>query len=154
MKIRKGKDSDISQIINLFKILDLKHIKNQNDFKQFINLERYTYLIDKCLKEQDYFLIIAENSDKLIGFGIGRLLQIENHPFLKNKKIGEILYLVIDEEFKLNGYGKNILKTLENQLKLKGAESFELRVYNFNKEAQPEKVNYKKKFTIYEKSIE
>ena len=59
-------------LVELFKILDLKHIKNQKDFKQFINLERYTSLIDKCLKEQDYFLIIAENSDKLIGFGILR----------------------------------------------------------------------------------
>lgn len=151
MKIRDGLNSDISEIIKLFEILDLKHIQNENDFKSSVDNDRYIQLLDSCFNDENYFISIAEDRGKFIGFGIGRLIKIEKHSYLRNSKVGEILYLIIDEAYKLNGFGKNILSDLENKLKQIGADRFKLRVYEFNKEACPEKVNYKKKFTIYEK---
>lgn len=153
MEVRSGKASDVSQIISLFKILDLKHIENQTDFRYSPNIKRYYELMEACLKDQNYCLSISEIDGILIGFGIGRLKNIINHPYLIDKKVGEILHLIIDEEYRLKGYAKNILDDLEEKLKLRGAERFEMKVYNFNKEACPEKANYERKYSIYEKLI-
>ncbi len=153
MQIRQGKYSDRDQIVSLFGDLDLIHIENQNDFKSPPNIQRHNELIERCLNHKNYCLSIVELNSKIIGFGIGRLIQIVNHSYLIDKKIGEILYLIIDQEFKNKGYGKSLLEHLEGGLRNIGAERLELKVYDFNKEAFPEKANYHKKSTIYEKLV-
>lgn len=153
MLIRLGIKSDLNEVIELFKILDEKHIRNRNDFKKSIDFKRYTDILEKCFQEVDYVLIVAEAESKIIGFGIGRVYKVQNHSFLKDHKIGEILYLVVDAKKRRTGIGRNILEYLEIHLKLKESERIELRVYNFNEEAYPESVGYHKKFTIYEKLL-
>jgi ribosomal protein S18 acetylase RimI-like enzyme len=151
MVIRLGLESDFKKVIKLFQILDKKHSKNRNDFKKSIDQKRYTDILEKCNSQTNYILTVAEKDNKIIGFGIGKVHKVENHPFLKNQIIGEILYLIVTDEFKQKGIGRSILEYLEAQLIIKKADRLELRVYNFNKEAYPERLNYEKKFTIYEK---
>ena len=153
MLIRSGLQTDFKDVIELFKILDGKHIRNRNDFKDLIDQRRYTDLLNKCHKAINHYLIVAEADNRIIGFGIGRVNIIENHSFLKNQKIGEILYLMVSDHHKKNGVGKSILENLETKLKGKEIERIEMRIYDFNKEAYPEKASYNKKFTIYEKIV-
>lgn len=151
MIIRLGTKKDFNTVLELFKSLDEKHIAKLSDFKKSISSKRYADILDRCTENENYVLTVAEQFDKIIGFGIGRILSIKNHSFLKDQKIGEMLYMLVSEKHKRKGVGKKLLDFLESDLTIKGVDIFEMRVYNFNEHTIPEKAGYVQKFTIYEK---
>ena len=150
--IRIGTRNDFKSVLELFKSLDEQHIVKRSDFKKSISSKRYADILDKCYEDNNYILNVAVESNDIIGFGIGRLNLIKNHPFLKDQKIGEILYMLVSDKQKKKGIGKKLLAFLESELTDKGVGLLEMRVYNFNEDAIPEKAGYLPKFTIYEKT--
>ncbi len=151
MNIRVPNLNDVLSIINLFKDLDRKHIASRQDFRESINERRYTSLIEEAIESEEYSIFIASADEQIIGFSIGKIRSIRNHPFLKDTNIGEIQYVAIAESYKRIGVAKSLLDSVETELRSKGANSLEMRVYSFNDEAYPTKVNYLPKYTVYEK---
>lgn len=151
MKIRVPNLEDVLPIINLFKDLDRKHIASRQDFRESIKEKRYTSLIKEAIENEEYSIFIASVDKQIIGFSIGKIKSIRNHPFLEDTNIGEIQYVAIAESYKRLGVAKSLLDSVETELRSKGANSLEMRVYSFNDEAYPTKVNYFPKYTVYEK---
>ena len=96
---------------------------------------------------------VAEIEKQIVGFSLGKLILIRNNILFVDQNIGEVLYVVVKEEFKKKGIAKALMNYLENSLKGMGANKLELKVYNFNKEVIPESVGFMQKFTIYEKGL-
>ncbi len=154
MKIRLAIPEDVQGILPLFKALDEKHYRNSNDIRSEIKPERYTFLFDNTFKENSNLILsVAEENTMVIGFALAKITIMENNFILKDFRIGEVLYVAVAEQHKRNGLGKKLMIDMEHRLKEKGVNKFELRVFSFNDETFPEKINYKPKYTVYEKYL-
>lgn len=151
--IRSIEKRDETAVSKLLELLYLKHAQNREEFDQSKTLISSIKLIKSALKNPFYSVRVAENENATIGVAIGRTSKIENHSLYKDHIVGQILYLIVDEKYKLQGVGKQLMTHLECALMELGAEVLELRVYGFNQEAMPTQVGYKTKYTVYEKSM-
>lgn len=151
MEIREVEKKDLKEIIRLFKELDGKHIKNRIDFKPTIEINRYKRILKTVFDDKNYIMIVAVLGNKVIGFSIGKIYEVKNNFVLLDQLIGEILFIVVENIFKRKGIGKLLIIELESKLLKLGANKLEIKVFDFNKEMIPEKFQYLKKITIYEK---
>lgn len=152
MKIRLARFEDLKYILPLFKELDAKHIDNSRDIKSNITDERYKRLFKNVFtKNSNLILTIAEENKTIIGFSLAKIIIINDSLIFKNLSIGEILFIAVDKSHKRKGVGRKIIADIEERLKQKGVNKFELLVFSFNDEFLPEKINYKAKYTVYEK---
>lgn len=154
MKIRLARKEDCDAILPLFKELDAKHSKNSVDIKDYIHFERYNFLFTNVFKENSNLILsVAEDNTEVVGFALAKITQIQKNFILKDALVGEVLYVAVNEKYKRTGIGKQLMIDIEERLIEKGVDKFELRVFSFNDETLPEKVNYRPKFTVYEKYI-
>ncbi|MBE7633167.1 GNAT family N-acetyltransferase [Tenacibaculum finnmarkense genomovar ulcerans] len=153
MKIRGAEKKDLKEIVNLFKLLNSKHQSNRKDFKSSIELDWYKHVLKKSYADKNYIILVAESNNKIIGFIIGKIYLIKENLLLKNNTIGEILFINVLDNYKKQGVGKKLIEKTEFKLRENGATTLEIRVYDFNKEMFPEKFNFSKKLTVYEKTI-
>ncbi len=152
MKIRLAKFEDLKYILPLFKELDAKHIDNVRDMRAVITNERYKLLFRNIFKENsDFILIVAEVKNAIIGFTLAKIIRINNNLVYKDLSIGEVLYVAVDKNYKRIGVGRELIMEIEKRLKIKGVNKLEIRVFNFNEEMKPEKLDFKAKYTVYEK---
>jgi ribosomal protein S18 acetylase RimI-like enzyme len=154
MKIRIAKAEDVKQILPIFRELDAKHSSNNKDIRNVIHENRYKSIFQDIFKEEsNLILTVVEIEEKIAGFALGKLLSIHNHLMLRDQVIGEILYFAIDVNFKRKGIGRVLMNDIEERLIHSGANKLELRIFSFNEEPLPEKINYKSKYTVYEKYL-
>lgn len=154
MNIRLAQSLDVKFILPLFKELDAKHYRNSVDVKNNINDERYLVLFDNFFKENSNLIItVAEDNKEIIAFALSKITVVKNNFVFRDSLIGEILYLAVDKNYKRMGVATQIMSDMEDRLKSKGVDRLETRVFSFNDETFPEKINYKPKYTVYEKYI-
>lgn len=154
MIIRSAQRGDCPSILPLFKELDAKHFRNSVDVREEIQLERYNILFANVFKnDSNLILSVAEENNLVVGFALAKITRIEKNFILKDSVIGEVLYVAVHEEHKRNGIGRLLMADMEKRLISKDIDKFELRVYSFNDETLPEKIDYLPKFTVYEKYI-
>jgi len=152
MIIRLAKKEDFPSILPLFKELDAKHSRNSSDMKENIAEQRYTILFFNAFTENSNLTItVAEQNTEILGFAVSKMTVIKDNLIFKDAVIGEILYVAVDNMHKKSGIGTKLMLDMEQRLKSKGVTRLELRVFSFNSETLPEKVNYKAKYTVYEK---
>lgn len=82
----------------------------------------------KLFKENKYFL--AEENGRIFGF-VGGEIKIGS-GFFKNKRIGAINALFVEEKYRNKGIGAELIKTFVSWLKTKKAEIAELAVSSNN----------------------
>lgn len=145
MKIRLANFQDLNTVLPLFKELDAKHIVNSRDFRANINEERYRLIFKRALnKESNLIFTVAEMNETVIGFVLSKIVYIRNNYVFSDKTIGEINYIIIQENFKKRGIGKLLLEDMEERLSAKGVSKIEIRVYDFIKELLLEKYGFEK----------
>ena len=106
MKIRLAKKQDFKSILPLFQNLDIKHSKNSNDVREKIPVERYKRIFQNIFKEKtNYVLTVTEDNNIIIAFALGKIITIKNSLVYKNNSIGEVLYVIVKDEYKMNGIG-------------------------------------------------
>lgn len=152
MKIRLAETKDIKQILPLFIELDVKHSNNNKDLRAIIPKERYRNIFQDVFKSNsNLILIVAEIEEKIVAFALGKIIKIQKNLLLKDQIVGEILYFAVDVKFQSKGIARVLMYEIEEKLKNSGADKIELRIFSFNGEPLPEKINYKPKYTVYEK---
>ncbi|MFH7017579.1 GNAT family N-acetyltransferase [Flavobacterium sp. FlaQc-47] len=152
MKIRLAETKDIKQILPLFIELDVKHSNNNTDLRTVIPKERYRNIFQDVFKSNsNLILIVVEIEEKIVAFALGKIIKIQNNLLLKDQIVGEILYFAVDVNFQRKGIARVLMHDIEERLKSRGADKLELRIFSFNNEPIPEKINYKPKYTVYEK---
>lgn len=152
MKIRLVQTKDFNQILPLFIELDVNHSKNNKDLRDIIPKERYQNIFQDVFKtNSNLILTVAEIEEKIVAFALAKILKIQNNLLLKDQTVGELLYFAVNKDFQRKGIARILMHDIEERLKSSGADKIELRIFSFNKEPLPEKIDYKPKYTVYEK---
>ena len=131
MKIREAdkKDADV------LKDLWMKSLKNEKKLNKNIDLgseiKDFKKDFPRLFKKNKYFL--AENNGKIIGF-VGGEIKIGS-GFFKNKRIGHIHALFVEEKYRNRGIGVELIKTFISWLKTKKVKIAELAVSSRNSTA-------------------
>ncbi|MDU4938097.1 MAG: GNAT family N-acetyltransferase [Clostridium sp.] len=61
--------------------------------------------------------------------------EVSNQPVLKDRRVGHLDVLCVDEMYRKRGIGKKLCDEIIFRLREKGVVSLELMVWSFNKEA-------------------
>ncbi|OAD40323.1 hypothetical protein LPB303_16890 [Polaribacter atrinae] len=131
--------------------LDSSHKKFSSSIKNVIDNERYIELFYKALNSVNFFLTFAEQNNEIIGFSYSKINHIKNSYLFKDCSIGEIQYLYIQKEHRLNQIGRLLLEKTELSLKEQNVSEIRLRVYSSNNESFPEKANYEEDYKVFRK---
>ncbi|MBQ6538774.1 MAG: GNAT family N-acetyltransferase [Bacilli bacterium] len=146
--IRKAKEEDIeNNLLNIFiKGYRLHQNSRPDKFSNRDDERLRNILIDSMNKED--FLVIEYNN-KIIGYAS---YQIKEKNSNKSLWVDE---LVIDDDLQGKGYGKILIKKLEEMSKEEGCKSIEFCCWEFNKKAQEiyDHLDYKIQRVIFEKII-
>lgn len=154
MIIRLAVPGDVQSILPLFKELDAKHYENCADVKNEISDKRYLILFDNFFSQNSNLIInVAEEDDKIVAFALSKMTVIKDNLIFMDSSIAEILYLAVDRNCKRKGIGALIMSDMEDRLRSKGVVRCEARVFSFNDETIPQKINYYPKYTVFEKYL-
>lgn len=93
MKIQYAKSEDADTVYSLIKMLG----SDEFTHAEFLKAYSFNLTAAHCL--------VATMDDKIVGVGV---LSIQ-YPLHHSKKIGEIVELVVDSEFRSNGVGKALI---------------------------------------------
>lgn len=103
--------------------------------------------LDETLEKVNKFqgkILIAEDSGKAVGHIIGVIYnQSEiNRLEIGPHKLGEVIDLFLDEDYRGQGYGKKMLQLMENYFKENGCDSMWISVFAPNENAHNIYKNY------------
>ncbi|KVV16344.1 GNAT family N-acetyltransferase [Flavobacterium sp. TAB 87] len=154
MIIRLATPADVPSILPLFKELDAKHYENCADVNKEISDKRYFILFDNFFRQNSNLIInVAEEDDKILAFALSKMTVIKDNLLFADSVIAEIFYLAVDKNFKRRGIGALIMSDMEDRLRSQGVVRCEARTFSFNDETIPQKINYKPKYTVFEKYL-
>ena len=150
MKIRKAKIEDVEQIIPIIIQLQKLHIVGRKDvFKNKEYKEVKKEVIEKILDKNSNVLIAIDEELKVCGVLICRVKIIENHINIKDTRILWIDEIVIKNEFKRQGIGKELIYKAKEIAKKENCSRLELNCWTFNKNA----IEFYKKIGMSEQRI-
>lgn len=141
MKIRKLELKDMEQSFKLLNELYYNKIKYNTYKEKFIN----------CLKENDFYGIVAEKDGVVLGVLTSRIIT----RLVKSKDILFIDDLIVSKEYRRQGVGNLLLQSASNFAKEKNCGTIELKSYITNKNAHQfyENFGFKKLHYAFKKKI-
>ena len=146
--IRKARKDDIdNNLLNLFISGYKLHQENRPDKFSTRSNERLRDILIETMNNDNVLVIEYEN--KIIGYAS---YQVKEKNTKKYLWVDE---LVIDDNFQGKGFGKIIIKKLEEISKEEKCDSIEFCCWSFNKKAEEiyKHLNYKVQRVIFEKSV-
>ena len=134
--IRKANIGDYDKINKLYWQSDCFHYNNEpyiyEKTEEGCRTKEY---IESLLNEEKNILIALETEKEIIGF-LYAYEETKGHlPFHKKRKYIVINNIVIDENYRNNGYGEKILDYIIEYAKNGNYNDIVLNVYGFNKNA-------------------
>ena len=103
-QIRKAKQEDLKNIINLLNQLSPTSNENKETNLEFLNL-----ILQKITNNENYFLCAFESNNKLLGTG---MLLIQMNLSHQGRPYGHIENVVVDKQQQGKGIGKKIINHL------------------------------------------
>jgi GNAT superfamily N-acetyltransferase len=125
--IRKATAEDIPSVLKLWTKLMEFHRDLSENFEPADDAENVweSYVRNK-LDEQDFFLIVAEVGDKIIGYCSAYIQS--NTPVFRIKKYGVIGDLFVEDAFRRRGIGRKIFDFARKWFEQKGVEHLQVSV--------------------------
>jgi ribosomal-protein-alanine N-acetyltransferase len=87
--------------------------------------------IEKIINDQNSEILIAQNSDQVVGLAEVYLKKDEPHPAKKAYTYGHLQSLVVNQEARRYGIGKLLVEVAEKWAKEKGAAEMRLDIWEF-----------------------
>jgi glucosamine-phosphate N-acetyltransferase len=106
MELRKAEQRDLNAIMNL-----LNQLSPSNDE---LNKEVIKEIFNNINQDKNYFLCVIEDNNTIIGTGT---ILIQMNLSHKGKPYGHIENIVVDENHRKKGVGKDIINFLINKAK-------------------------------------
>ncbi len=130
--IRKAKTTDIDRLVKLETKLYQQHAKNDSRFKNIEFISRSA--VEDEIASLEYYFVI---SDEHFVFGFIKSIEkeVKESELVKKRRYMEILDLIIEEEYRNKGFGKRLIKTIEEIAREKQFDCVEIPVYCFNEQA-------------------
>ena len=134
--IRKANIEDYEKINNLFWQSDFFHYNNDLYIYEKTNDGcRTIEYIESLIKDETNIFIVLEKEKEIIGFLIAYEETKGNLPFQKKRKYMVLDNIVIDENYRNNGYGEKLLNYIIEYSKNGNYNDIVLNVYRFNENA-------------------
>lgn len=149
VNIRKAKLRDCKSICVISKELHLYHIKNRPDIYIEERKTIYKSYFNELLNDKDIEVLVITLDEKIVGYSIIRYVEIKNIDLLRDRYYAYIDEICIRENFRRQGLGKMLFEYIYSLVKNNAADSLELGVWRFNKEA----VEFYKAMGMIEKNI-
>jgi ribosomal protein S18 acetylase RimI-like enzyme len=133
---RQALPADYKALLPLFNQMDALHRENHPEmFKKPERKPREKqYYLDLLSKDEVGFFL-AQNNDRVIGFVHVEMRDTPSIEVLVQRRYAVIDGIVVDNQHQGAGVGRELMEAAQNWALLQGAESVELNVYKFNKEA-------------------
>lgn len=136
MKIREAKIDDFETIGTLFFESDNFHSVNQPDiYRETLEVSRNRDYIASIINDPKAMFYVAEEDNRVVGFINGFEESKGFLPFHKERTFFSIDNIVVSKEYQSKGYGKKLLKKIEDESRSKGYSDIILNVYSFNSSA-------------------
>jgi len=132
-----------------------EYVKPLDPIHRVKNFEGYADLsLKEMLENAEKYngkILLAEDAGKVIGCAIGAIWNQseKNRLEIGLHKLGEILFIYIDEEYRGQGIGKTMLQMMENYFKENGCDSVWIVVFSPNENAH----NMYKNFGFMDREI-
>ncbi len=125
-----------ANLANLPRLLELEQlvIEAERPFNASMKAGNITYYdIEHLISDGDSYLIVAEESNDIVGTGYARIRQSKNT--LEHKIHAYLGFMYVSTNFRRRGINKKILELLIEWSKKKGAPNVYLEVYAKNSSA-------------------
>lgn len=132
--IRKAKKEDFKQVHELIMQVHRLHVQERSDIYKDTDPLNIESFIEDLSKESNIYLV-AELENKVIGICFSEIKEISDNKIMKDRKILHIGDICVDEDNRKNGVGKKLYDKIFEFGKEMNADSIELMVWGFNKNA-------------------
>ncbi len=134
--IRHAVSEDIPGLYRLFSTVDQMHREAHPEiFKQVEFPDEIKEYYQSCITEPDASIILAEESNKIIGGLICTLKTTPNVPILVPRKYACIDNIAVSGPYQQHGVGRDLIETAQRWAFQRGASMVELSVWEFNQDA-------------------
>lgn len=130
--IRNFKENDIGQALELCNEIREYHRELLNGYFKPLNREFEEDALLSTLKDENDFVMVAVEGDKLVGLLIATK---KNTPYLEKSPIVHIGTLGVVREYRGKGIGKMLMNECVKFCRENGIDEIDLSVYNANKNA-------------------
>jgi len=145
MLIRKAKLKDLDVLSKMSLSLLKYHQKFDKYFSPSKNADKFLKSFQKkCIYSKNYYLIVSILDGKINGYALAGLSS--RPPIFKDRKVGFIYDVYVEEKFRKRGIGKELLEEMFNWLKSNKIKNVELSVHAMN--ALGNKVWIKENFRV------
>jgi len=133
IKIRKGTIKDIPKMIYLWKELMNYHETLDKTYYGLNKdaLSTWKTWITKEMKKKNFFVLLAEKNNKVIGYANGSIQK--RPPCFTIQKNGYVEGAVVSSKYRRKGITKMLMDELFKWFKKQKVKFIELRVYSNNK---------------------
>jgi diamine N-acetyltransferase len=152
--IRQAHDTDYHDILLITIQVHNVHTDNRKDiYKENGNpLDFDDFKLMLGIPEKYRIIVAVNDSGKILGYAIIQIQYIKDNKILKDAKVYFIDSIAIDEEYKRNGIGKEMMNWIKNEAVNNMVNRIVLNVWSFNKDAINfyDKIGMKKQAIKYE----
>ena len=134
MEIRDIVLGDFNEVSKLMHQVHNLHLENRKDiYKESNPMPKNEFI--NILEDNHCISILADENNKILGLCMASIKEGSNQPVLKDRRVGHLDVLCVDEMYRKRGIGKKLCDEIIFRLREKGVVSLELMVWSFNKEA-------------------
>jgi len=135
MDIRRALKSDIDSLLHLNHQIGVLHFNNAPEAFVAPSSEERAFLLN-AINDPARLFLVAEISGEVVGFVTAMVTQNEAIPFLVKTPICRVGTIVVDENTRASGVGRQLMAKCTEWAKAQGAEQIRLEVMSFNRDAQ------------------
>ncbi|MDO6583873.1 GNAT family N-acetyltransferase [Photobacterium sp. SP02] len=135
MEIRRALKSDIDSLLLLNQQIGVLHFENAPEAFVKPSSEERQFLLN-ALNDLSRLFLVADVLGEVVGFVTATVTQNEAVPFLVKTPICRVGTIVVDENARVSGVGRQLMVQCTEWAKSQGAEQMRLEVMSFNSNAQ------------------
>ena len=129
MNIRKVNIDDYKDVINLYKqLFDAEKVFDDNIVRTYKVDEKEEKKIKKRIKSRKEIFLVAEIDNKIVGLIDGYIIE----SIYYKEKISYLDHLCVDEKYRNNEIGSNLIERFSEISKKKGASYIKLNAFEKN----------------------
>ena len=134
IEIKRAKEEDVKTLLEFSKKLNEFERRFYGNYKSFEEVKDFVRrFFEKGLKREKSIFLIAKIKGKAIGMAYG--WEVKPLPFFKERRMGYIGEIWVEEKFRRKGVGKKLMEKMLEWFKERGIKWVRADVLSNNKEA-------------------
>lgn len=133
--VRLAKKEELERVNEIRKMVNDIHVLGRSDiFRAGFTEELKNYIYD-IWNAENKDIIVAERDGVLCGFACVQYVDKPENPFMNARRFYAVEEFGVDEKFRRQGVGTEIINFIRQDAKRRGLDKVELNMWEFNKSA-------------------